>query len=658
MSQDDLHVHRVLAIDDDPAIQEDYRLILKSATSGGAKSESLRAVQANDGAPACPLKKCAACGGTDGLTFELDSATNGKTGLDMAGAALKSGKRYDIAIVDISMTTGWDGIETVESLWQLDPELEIVICSAYSDQPWDGIARRLGRPGKLLLLRKPFEAAELWQAVRSLAEKREAEAAVRDSLHALELANQQLRLQIEAEHRADENPMHDPLTALPNRLLLHDRLKRCIERMVREPSYSYAVLFLDLDNFKEVNDNLGLESGDALLKTVGKRLSGLVRIADTAVRDSSLATRLGGDEFVLVLDGIRNAEEVEVVTNRIARALAEPIDVNGQSILVGASMGYAMGTREHQTPDEILRDADAALYHAKRQGRQAVCGFDDSIRDKVLTRRRLSKDLKDAAEHGQISLLYQPLLSLDQGIIEGFEALARWRHPDLGPISPGVFIPISEEDGHIFGLGEWVLRTACRQLCAWRERFPANTELAMSVNVSHRQVVDARFLPMLKSVLNEFELPGRFLAIEITESVFADNIEATTSRLEAIRDLGVQLHLDDFGTGFSSLSMFHRLPVDAIKVDRSFVTNMRTDGHVANIVQAILMMAENRKLKVIAEGIESSDQLIQLQALGCPSGQGYLLSRPMPPEAIELLLSNGGLRLPELPDGYGLQKSA
>jgi EAL domain-containing protein (putative c-di-GMP-specific phosphodiesterase class I) len=259
----------------------------------------------------------------------------------------------------------------------------------------------------------------------------------------------------------------------------------------------------------------------------------------------------------------------------------------------------------------------------------------------VLTRRRLSKELREAVAQHLISIAYQPVFSLDDGDIEGFEALARWMHPELGAISPSLFIPIAEEEAIISDLGMWVLREACRQLHRWQQLKPECADLTMSVNVSHSQMLDTRFVSSVAQVLEEFGIAGNRLALEITESVFVDNIEHTARVLHDLRRLGVRIHLDDFGTGFSSLSMFHRLPVDAVKIDRSFIADMRIDGQVANIVQAIQIMASNRHLKVIAEGIESTDQLLQLQSLGCPCGQGFLLAMPMEADEVPTLLMHG-----------------
>jgi len=611
-------LHRILVIDDEASLHETYRSILCPAAAASD--------QAPDG----------------GIGFVIDSTTDAEHGLELLQSAIMRNEPYSVAIVDMRMPGRWDGVETVKRLWQIDPELEVVISSESASNPWTRVSQELGRPAKLLLLRKPIDPAEAWQVVRSLVQKRSSEATARNATLALEAMSQRLRHEIDARKSAEGKLLFDPLTELPNRVLLNNQIAACIDRFRRDSSRGYALVFVDLDRFKEINDSLGHDTGDALLIEVSRILSKMVRLVDLTGRDCDLAARLGGDEFVLLLDGVNTADDVRKVTTRIMTALHEPISVGGQSIRAEMSMGFVLGTTEHSTPDDVLRDADAALYHAKKHGRGLVCEFNDSIREKVLTRRRLSKELRQAVATRQISLHYQPVFSLDDGTIEGFEALARWMHPELGAISPSLFIPIAEEEAIISDLGMWVLREACKQLREWMTVTPACGALAISVNVSHSQMLDTRFVSTVADILNSHGIAGHQLALEMTESVFVDNIEHTTRVLKDLRALGVRIHLDDFGTGFSSLSMFHRLPVDAVKIDRSFIADMHIDGHVANIVHAIQIMAANRHLKVIAEGIETTDQLLQLQALGCPCGQGFLLARPMEPTEVPALLRQGG----------------
>ena len=633
---------RILVIDDEASIHATYRTVLCPEVGESSALDALDA-ELFGGEVQAPS--------TLGASFEIDTASQGQQGLEMLKAAIAEKRPYRMAFVDMRMPPGWDGAETVENLWKVDPNLEIVICSAYSDYPWAQIAERLGRTHRLLLLRKPFDGSEVWQLASSLCQKRIAEETAQITMSALESSNARLMREIDARQSVEGQLKYDSLTSLPNRIMLYDRLERCIERAKRHKDFQYAVLFLDLDNFKCINDTLGHAIGDYLLVEVGKRLRLCLRAVDTAMRpDGDTPARLGGDEFVLLLEDVGSHNDMLAVAERIIHRLNEPVAIAGHEMAISASVGCVMGSPEHLVPDDPLRDADAALYQAKSGGKGRVRVFDESIRRKVLTRQRMSTDLRVAVKKNQLHVLYQPIVSLETGLLEGFEALLRWNHPELGMINPALFIPVAEETGAIQEIGRWVLQESCRQLVIWRERFPGWSNLVMNVNVSPRQLTDQTFVHAIRSILEELGLGRDSLNIEITESVFIDNVEAVCRQLGEIREMGVGLHLDDFGTGFSSLSSFHQLPIDAIKIDRSFVLHMGTDGQVANIVQAIQLMASNRKLKVIAEGIETIEQLSQLQALGCVSGQGYYMSRPVNAlEAQELLDENSRRHIESLP---------
>ena len=618
-------------IDDEPTIQKAYRTILCASAGGSAALDAMDAALFGKSsvAPVAPPT----------TVFELDVASQGREGFALLNKALGEGRPYSMAFVDMRMPPGWDGTETVENLWKADPNLDVVICTAYSDHPWDDIARKLGQTHRLLLLRKPFDAAEVWQLANSLSQKWIAESNAAAARQALEISHARLKLEVEARQTVEGQLKYDSLTSLPNRLLINERIERCIERAKRDADFKYAVLFLDLDNFKSINDTLGHAMGDYLLVEVGKRLQGSLRSLDSAIRaGGDIPARLGGDEFVLLLDGVKTADEVRVIAQRLQRKIAEPTIMAGHEVAVNVSIGFVLGCPEHLVPDDLLRDADAALYQAKETGKGQVCEYDETIRLRVLSERRLSNDLKSAISLGQLRVLYQPIVSLESGLIESVEALVRWEHPELGTLSPTLFIPVAEETGVIHELGLWVMRESCQQLRIWHERFPAQKDLCISVNVSTKQLTNTGLPDSIAKIIKDTGLSGRFLNIEITESAFIDNFEVVCRQLASIREMGVRLHLDDFGTGYSSLSSFHMLPLDAIKIDRSFISGMGLDGRIANIVNAIQTMASNRRIKVIAEGIETLEQLVQLQALGCSSGQGFYMSRPVDAVAVQALL--------------------
>ena len=635
MNPGDPIVHRILAIDDEPSIHEAYRSILCPQQSATKALDDLDEALFGSSAPA-------AKSGPSMLNLVMHSAMQGQDGFDMLKSAIERNEPYSVAIVDMRMPPGWDGVETVKNLWKVDPSLEIIICSAYSDHPWSSIAQELGNPSKLLLLRKPFESAEVWQLVRSLVHKRKSEEALNSSMAALESTNERLRSEIEARKSAEGRTVFDALTGLPNRSLLHRHLSHALERYRRDPNAEFAVVFLDINRFSETNDAFGHEVGDGVLIEVGQILTSLLRSVDVTSRDKDLAARLGGDEFVLLLDGVHSAEDVRAVTTRITEAFKNPIAVGGRSVQITASMGFALVSQEHQDAEGILRDADAALHHAKHQGHASVCEFNDAVREKVLTRRRLAQELQGAVARRELAVSYQPLVSLDLQTVVGFEALCRWTHPTLGPISPATFIPLAEEEFLMDTLGAWVLRESLRQLSVWRAEFPQLSELTISVNVSHQQLRDANFPTIVEDALKEFGLEGRSLALEMTESIFVTDIDQTTRILNDIRALGVEVHLDDFGTGCSSLSMFYRLPIDVVKIDQSFVADLNGNALSSSIVQAIKLIASNRCLGVTAEGIETNQQLAKLREIGCDIGQGYLFARPMSAAEVHQLLTAGG----------------
>ena len=414
--------------------------------------------------------------------------------------------------------------------------------------------------------------------------------------------------------------LHDHLTGLPNRLLLGDRIEHGLRRASRS-GRSVAVVFLDLDHFKLINDTKGHAEGDVLLKAVADRLSGIVRADDTVAR-------FGGDEFVVVFEEVETLQEASELAERLRGVFSEPFRVGGERSFVSASLGVALGGPDSST-EVLLRDADAAMYHAKVDGRGRVKLFDDEIRARAEWRRETQNSLHRSLEEGRFRLEYQPIVSLDAGWIVGAEALLRWDHPDRGVVSPAEFISVAEETGLIVPIGEWVVSEACRQLADWKTGL-ADVPLVMSVNVSVAQ---------LKAGVGEFvnDTAGRHavdpssLILEITEGSVMADVASCASALLEIRSAGARIALDDFGTGHSSLNYLKRLPVDIIKVDRTFVSGLGSDANDSAIVSAIASIARGLRVSVIAEGVETDDQLVVLRRLGCQYAQGYAFARPMRP---------------------------
>jgi diguanylate cyclase (GGDEF)-like protein len=450
----------------------------------------------------------------------------------------------------------------------------------------------------------------------------------------LAVTNQELEKEVAERKQVEEqllhNAFHDWLTGLANRALFMDHLKLALGRAERQESYQFAVLFLDLDRFKVVNDSLGHLTGDQLIIETARRLS-------TAVRPGDTVSRLGGDEFTVLLDGIRDESEARAVAERLQRELAAPFNLGGHEVFTTVSIGVAIGARDYIRPEDILRDADTAMYRAKQLGKARYEMFDEAMHTRAMDRLGLERDLRRAVEREELFLQYQPIVSLGTGSLRGFEALVRWRHPERGIIPPAEFIPIAEETGLIIQIGKWVLTEACRQMSRWQKLSPRSEPLQISVNLSCKQFLQANLLEQIHEVLRETGLDARSLKLEITESVVMENIETATCMLERLRADGVELSIDDFGTGYSSLSYLQRFPVSTLKIDRSFVSRITESAGSAEIIRAIMHLGQTLGMNVVAEGVETEEQGAQLRALGCEFGQGYYFARPMDEEIVEAL---------------------
>jgi len=718
-----LHNRRILLIDDMPAIHEDFRKVLGDT----AQDSELDAIEvALFGTPKRPLA----------LGFELDSAYQGQEGLAKVCQAKEADQPYAVAFVDMRMPPGWDGVETIERLWEVDPELQIVICTAYADHSWDTVLERLDVRDRLLVLKKPFDAIEVFQLASTLTAKRQLteQAALKmaDLETAIEARTADLTLAASVFHNTmdgiiitdtagtilsvnpaftaitgysaeealsqkpsllrsdhhdrnfyrdlwktllregcwkgeiwnrrkngeaflewlsigrvngeDGKPLryvgvfnditelrrkddhirhlafHDPLTGLPNRALLLDRLEHSLAFALREQE-NLGIMFIDLDRFKDINDSLGHDIGDGVLQEVTSRLLQCLRQSDTVAR-------MGGDEFVVLLEHVEEPETYAILAKKIIASLAVPMSVGGHTVQIGASIGIACCPDDGNDATSLMKQADAAMYSAKSVGRGTYRFFQASMTEKAGQRLQLEMELRSAVGNGELELFYQPKVSLITGAPCGVEALVRWRHPRRGLVSPADFIPIAEETRIIDDLGNWVLEEACRQAQAWQEEGLGRIKIA--VNISARQLQGSELVDRIAGLAKKYGVPPSCLEVELTESVVMANPEEISGVLTRLRATGVTVAVDDFGTGYSSLAYLRRLPIDVLKIDRSFVMSADRDEGDAEVVKIIIALGQALNLDIVAEGVETESQADFLASCGCSMAQGFLFSRPEP----------------------------
>ncbi len=756
---------RILIVDDNEAIHEDFRKILgQKGTTQEADLEALEAEMFGVAPSAAP---------TEG--YEICSAYQGQEALEQVKALAVRGEHYALAFVDMRMPPGWDGVQTIAKIWEVDPEIQVVICTAYSDYSWEQILTCLGSSDRLLILKKPFDIAEVCQLACALTEKwhlarrahlklsqlksmveeqtqelkveiaqrvelefslRESETryalaaasandglwdwdlrtgavyysarwrallglgdgelraspdewfgrvhpddleslqaalsehlngraehfqceyrirhqdaqfrwmlcrglAVRDaSGHATRVAGSQTDITDRrmAEEQLRHEALHDALTGLPNRALLSDRLRQTMLRARRSPDQRFAVLFLDLDHFKTTNDTLGHLVGDQLLMGIAKRLVACVRSTDSVAqgRRGDVA-RLGGDEFVVLLEGLRDEADAIRCAARLQATLREPMRLEGKEVRSTFSIGIAFGRTDYENPDDILRDADTALYQAKADGRDCYAVFNATMHAAVMSRWWLETELRSALARDELRFEYQPVRSLSSGELCELEALLRWNHRERGSIPPAEFIPVAEQVGLMVPLGKWALRHVVDQLERWASLLEPLPSFALSVNISGKQIAQPEFVEDLTKLLQGKGMATTRLRLEVTESaLMAKSI--SSAALQRMRELDLRFHLDDFGTGYSSLSYLHRIPVGALKVDLSFVQEMTQDPVSVAIVESVILLAHALGARAIAEGVETKEQVALLCSLGCDLAQGYYFSPPLELDAATALL--------------------
>lgn len=512
----------------------------------------------------------------------LDHDMPGRSGLDVLHELRADGRLSRIPVI---MITGSDS--------------HAVLASCFSAGAYDYI-------------RKPFFAAELRARVGSALER------------------QRLLVELVTAARRDR------LTGLPNRAFLQDQLQVAIRVAKRSPERGFSLMFLDFDRFKLINDSLGHDVGDQLLRGIADRLRENLRISDTVVVGDTENTvaRLGGDEFVVVLDGVTDLITASGIADRLIRALEPPYQLGPHVVRSSASIGIACNSGQYDSPDDMLRDADIAMYEAKSRGKACWVVFSDAMREAVAHRHTLETALRAAIEQQDFRIVYQPIVSLDDHSVAGVEALVRWTHHELGEVTPTEFIPIAEETRLILPLSDWIMRTACADFRSWRESLGDAAPRYVSVNLSRVQLTDPGLVDRVLAIVHESGLRPRDLQLEVTESQIMANRNTAIAQLRALRTAGVRLAMDDFGTGYSSLSCLQEFPLDVLKIDREFIANLSRGRDFAALVHAVITLADNLGLEVVAEGIEELAQLAMLQDLGCRDGQGYFIAMPMPAERV------------------------
>ncbi|WP_434688304.1 EAL domain-containing response regulator [Pseudanabaena minima] len=567
--------------------------------------------------------------------YKVRSVTEGLMALTVAQAA-----KPDLILLDIMMPN-IDGYEVCQRLKANEQTCDIpVIFLSALDEVLDKV--KAFSVGGVDYITKPFQLEEVLARIQTHLSLRAAQKEINQLNAELEQRVRQRTAQLEQEiterlqvqERLLHLALHDVLTGLPNRTWFMKRLEQLLQQVNQQSGYHFAVLFLDCDRFQAVNDSLGHLVGDQLLVSIARRI-------ELCLRPGTMLCRLGGDEFAILLqDAIGDSDAIKVA-NGILNELAAPFHICEYQVFTNVSIGIVMGSDIYKQPEHILRDADTAMYRAKANGKACYQMFEQTMHSRALHNFQLESDLRHALEHHELVAYYQPIINLGNNQIDSFEALVRWNHPEKGLINPIKFIPIAEETGLVIAIDLFVLQQACQQLRIWRDEGISNASLTMNVNLSVKHFMSFDLLKQIDQVLRETGIAGNSLRLEITESDIMENAEFAGKIISQLRDRQIQLSIDDFGTGYSSLSYLHRLPIDHLKIDRSFVMRIGKNGKNTEIIKAIIALAKSLGMFTIAEGVETQDQLDQIRELNCEFCQGYLFSRPVEADAARKLLITG-----------------
>jgi len=631
-------VRRILVVDDNEAIHQDFQKILASS----AKKKSLHDMEASLFGQSAPQQQT--------YEFQVFSAYQGQEALDLVKREIEVGDRYAVAFVDVRMPPGIDGIVTTKALLALDPDIQIVICTAHSDYSWSDMIATLGETDRVLILRKPFDPIEARQLACALHQKRQATRelrlrAERSEMLAEERTEQLSKTQAQLERLNDEMveheqrlhylATHDALTGLPNRNLMLGRIELAMARLERS-GIPFAAMLVDIYRFRSMVDTYGHETADDVLNEIAIRIRAQVRQFD-------VLARVGQDEFVVLVEEVVDPKHVRTLAERIHEISNEAVNVAGQEISVSFCIGVTFGTRGYMSPEQVLRDVNIAMIRARDQGKGYTEILHTTDRLTALRRLKTESDLARAVAQGQFVLHFQPIVSLTQPVTLGVEALVRWRHPDRGLLMPDEFIDVAEESLHIVALGDWVLRQSLEQIKQINEEL--GQSLFVSVNVSVRQLLKPDFVDKVKFALEDTQTKSHMVKLELTETTMVESTPKLLGRLETLDALGVALGIDDFGTGYSSLAVLQRTPVRYLKIDKSFVRDIPSSEVNLTMVSAVSQVAKAMKIQVVAEGIETELQREAICNLGCEMAQGYLFSKPLSFEDLKVFLKNPPYRL-------------
>jgi diguanylate cyclase (GGDEF)-like protein len=601
---------RILVVDDEPEVRDAYRQIFSGPTDGAQASarKSLGDKLFGRQESKRPVRQS-----SHAVSFEPEFCDGAESAVTAVRTALAAKRPFAVVFLDMRMPPGPDGVWAAAQIRELDPAIEIAVCTAYSDVDPADIGGRVPPEDKLSYLQKPFHPHEVRQMAIALASK------------------------WRAERNMTRLAYFDSLTGLPNREQVHNRLRSALAAS-QQSGAMLAVMYIDLDNFKRINDTLGHGIGDEVLKTAAERLRGALRRGGdggSGDRPGDLG-RLGGDEFLAVLPDISSSADAAAVADRLIAALQKPMELSKHTVVITPSVGIAISPTDGHDAESLLRHSDLAMYFAKRRWAGSHAFFDASMNEGMLQRYTIESKLRGALERGELSLHYQPQIDIMTGTVSGMEALLRWNNDELGVVPPKDFIPVAEETGLIIPIGEWVLRTACTQARKWHDEGLAVKRIA--VNIAAQQFAMPSFVALVKSILEETGLDPKMLDLEITESMVLNDEGRAEQLLAGLHAIGVTVAIDDFGTGYSNFQRLQSLAIDRLKIDRSFVRDLGDNSDDSAIAAAIIAMAKSLSVGVVAEGVESFAQLRFLQEHHCAQAQGFLLSRPLPANEARQLL--------------------